>query len=127
MRTQFLSALFLLAGVSTGMQKSEPTRVENTTYTYGEKITYKIKYSLYFNVNVGEVTFTIDNKPQSVAGTECYHMMAVGKTYGFYDAFFKVRDRFESYVETTSLLPMVYMRDVLEGDYKKTEHVLFNQ
>lgn len=127
MRTQFLSALFLLSGLSTGLQKSEPTHVENTTYTFGEKITYKIKYSLYFNVNVGEVTFTIDNKPQAVAGTDCYHMIAVGKTYGFYDNFFKVRDRFESYVETSSLLPMVYMRDVLEGDYKKSEHVLFNQ
>jgi hypothetical protein len=76
---------------------------------------------------VGEVTFAIDKNPQVVAGTNCYHMVATGKTYGFYDAFFKVRDKFESFVDVNTQLPLVYLRDVWEGDYKKTEHVLFNQ
>lgn len=128
MNKYFYSLFFVAAlGFMPGLKKAETPKAENTTFTYGEKITYKVRYNLYFNVNVGEMAFTIQDKPQVVGGSECYHVVATGKTYGFYDPFFKVRDRFESFIETKTLLPMVFIRDVQEGDYKTSEHVLFNQ
>lgn len=127
MKKYFFLTLLATAALFTGFKSEEAAKSETAPFTFGERITYKVRYNLYFNVNVGEMTFTINNQPQTVGGSQCYHMVATGKTYGFYDPFFKVRDRFESFVETKSLLPMVFIRDIEEGDFKMSEHVLFNQ
>jgi hypothetical protein len=99
----------------------------NSAFTYGEKITYKVRYNLYFNVNVGEVSFEIAPNAEKIAGNNCYHVIASGKTYGFYDPVYKVRDKYETYIETSSMLPVVFIRDVQEGKFKFNEYVVFNQ
>lgn len=96
-------------------------------FSYGEKITYKVRYNLYFNINVGEVNFEIKPNAQNIAGSNCYQMVATGKTYGFYDPFFRVRDRYESYIDTKTLLPLVFIRNVEEGNIKFQEYVIFNR
>ena len=106
--------------------QKEVRQVDNNTFTFGEKITYTVRYNLYFNINVGEVVFNIFPEPQTIAGNTCFHMSATGTTYSFYDPFYKVRDKYESYVETNSLLPLVFTRDVNEGGYKFSEYVIFN-
>jgi hypothetical protein len=98
----------------------------NNAFGYGEKITYKIKYNLYFNINVGEVDFEIANKPEVIAGNNCFHIIGTGRTYGFYDPFYKVRDKYETYLETNSLLPLLFIRNVQEGKFSFGEFVIFN-
>lgn len=96
-------------------------------FNYGEKLTYKIKYSLYVNMSVGEVTFEVADKPKEIAGENHMHLISLGRTYGFYDAFFKVRDRYESYINEKNLLPTIFIRLINEGSYKNDEQVTFNQ
>lgn len=102
------------------------TKITNKAFTYKEQITYRIKYNLYFNINVGEVNFKIAEEPKVIGNHKCMHIKAVGKTYSFYDPFYKVRDTYESYVDEKTLLPIVFIRDVQEGEYKFNEHVIFN-
>ena len=45
----------------------------------------------------------------------------------FFDNFFKVRDRYESYIDTANLIPYKFIRNVDEGGYKKYNNVTFNQ
>jgi hypothetical protein len=101
-------------------------RVPNNAFTTGEKVSYKIKYSLYFNFSVGEVDFELKPDITTIKGAKCYHAVAKGKTYGFYDAFFKVRDVYEAYIQTDNMLPLIAKRDVQEGNFKFTENVTFN-
>jgi hypothetical protein len=121
----FLLFITALIPMLASAQK-EVRQVDNNTFTFGEKITYTVRYNLYFNINVGEVVFNIFPEPQTIAGNTCFHMSATGTTYSFYDPFYKVRDKYESYVETNSLLPLVFTRDVNEGGYKFSEYVIFN-
>ena len=100
--------------------------VRNTAFLSSEKLTFKVFYTLAgVYVGAGEVTFsttleTLNNKP-------VYHIVGDGKTYNFYDNFFKVRDRYESYVDTATLQPYKFIRNVFEGGYKKYENVTFNK
>ncbi|MGZ5282049.1 MAG: DUF3108 domain-containing protein [Bacteroidia bacterium] len=126
MKKNILILLLMAAAPFLSFGQKEVRQVPNNTFTYGEKITYKVRYNLYFNVNVGEVVFNIMPTPQTIAGNKCYHMSATGTTYGFYDPFYKVRDKYESFVEEQSLLPLVFTRDVNEGGYKFNEYVIFN-
>lgn len=123
----FLSAILFLSIIQAEAQTSTSLRVQpNTAFGFGEKITYRVRYNLHFNLNVGEATFEVKPSSEKIAGKDCYHVVCDGKTYAFYDPFFKVRDRYETYIEKQSMLPFVFIRNVSEGAYKFNEYVVFN-
>ena len=41
----------------------------------------------------------------------------------FYDKFYKVRDKYESYIDTTTMQPYKFIRNVYEGGYKTYEKI----
>ena len=76
-------------------------------------------------IGAGEATFT--TSLERFNGKPVYHCVGEGKTYSFFDNFFKVRDRYESYIDTANLVPYKFIRNVDEGGYKKYNNVTFNQ
>lgn len=100
--------------------------VHNTSFSAGESLNFKVFYTVAgVYVGAGEADFNttlenLNNKP-------VYHILAEGKTYSFYDNFFKVRDRYETYIDTANLQPYKFIRNVYEGGYKKYENVSFNK
>jgi hypothetical protein len=60
-------------------------------------------------------------------GKPVYHCIGEGKTYSFFDNFFKVRDRYESYIDTVTMSPIKFIRNVEEGKIKIYNNVTFNQ
>ena len=100
--------------------------IRNTAFLPNEILTYNVFYSVIgLYVNAGTATFTttlekLNNKP-------VYHLVGEGHTNSNYDWIFKVRDRYESYVDTMHLLPQKFIRNVDEGGYKKLENVTFDQ
>ncbi len=99
--------------------------IRNTAFTAGETSTYVVYYTLGVYIAAGEAGFTVNlehlnNKP-------VYHITGEGKTYSFYDSFFKVRDKYETFVDTATLQPVKFLRNVDEGGYKKYENVTFNR
>ena len=100
--------------------------IVNTSFKTGETIRYKAYYTLAgIYVSAGEATFTVNlerlnNKP-------VYHITGEGKTYGFYDGFYKVRDSYETIIDTATLQPYKFIRNINEGSYRKNENVTFNQ
>ena len=100
--------------------------VRNTAFQDGEMITLKVFYTVvgaYFGA--GEATFT--TALEKMGGKPVYHITGEGKTYSFYDNFFKVRDKYETYIDTGTLQPYRFIRNVYEGGYKKYENVTFNK
>jgi hypothetical protein len=100
--------------------------MKNTAFKDGEKVTMKVFYTtLGMYVGAGEATFT--TTLERLNGRQVYHCVGDGKSYSFFDSFFKVRDRYESYIDTSNLLPYKFVRNVDEGGYKKYNNVTFNQ
>lgn len=100
-------------------------KLRNEAFKGGEEIVYKI----YYNWGVlwlptGEATFKINE--DNYKGKFCYHFVATGNTYSQYDWFFKVRDKYESYVDTAALKPLRFIRDVKEGQYTIFNDYVFN-
>jgi hypothetical protein len=90
-----------------------------------EEVKMKVFYStMGMYVGAGEAVFTTTIERYN--GKPVYHMVGTGSTYSFFDAFFKVRDKYESYVDTSNLLPYKFVRNVDEGGYKKYNNVTFN-
>jgi hypothetical protein len=100
--------------------------IKNSTTQSGEEITYTIYYALAgAHVNAGTSTFS--NKLEKLNGRTVYHVTGVGGSNAKYDWIYKVRDRYESYIDTLTMQPLKFMRDVQEGSTKKDETVNFNR
>ncbi len=100
--------------------------IRNTAFLAGEALTLKVFYTVAgVYVGAGEATFT--SKLDSINNRPVYHIIGEGKTYSFYDNFFKVRDRYETFIDTATLQPYKFIRNVNEGGYKKYENVTFNK
>ncbi|MBD0284645.1 MAG: DUF3108 domain-containing protein [Flavisolibacter sp.] len=100
--------------------------IRNTAFQGGEQIFYNVYYTLAgIYVNAGQVTFT--TLLEQWAGRPVYHIVGEGGTRSSYDWIYKVRDRYESYLDTATLLPVRFVRNVSEGSDKKFEQVIFNR
>lgn len=100
--------------------------IRNSTTQNGEEITYTIFYSLAgAHVNAGSTTFS--NKLEKLNGQTVYHVMGIGGSNTRYDWIYRVRDRYESYIDTLTMQPVKFFRDVSEGSTKKYETVNFDR
>lgn len=99
--------------------------LKNTAFKDGEQVTMKVYYSsLGMYVAAGEATFSINMERFNSKMT--YHCVGIGKSYSFFDNFFKVRDKYESYIDTATMLPLKFIRNVSEGGTKIYNNVTFN-
>lgn len=99
--------------------------IKNLAFKEGESITMKVYYnSLGLYIGAGEAVFT--SNLERFNGKTVYHCVGEGKSYSFFDNFFKVRDRYETYIDTATMLPMKFIRNVDEGGYKIYNNVTFN-
>ena len=100
--------------------------VKNTSFQAGEEVTMRVYYTtLGVYVGAGEAKFTTSLKRFN--GKPVYHCVATGTTYPFFDKFFKVRDTYETYIDTATMLPVKFIRNVDEDGYKIYNNVSFNQ
>ncbi len=119
-----LAAGFLSLSFTTG--PGDTCTIRNNAFKADEEVRMKVFYStLGMYIGAGEAVFT--SSLERFNGKPVYHLVGEGKTYSTFDNFFKVRDRYESYIDTTNLLPYKFIRNVDEGGYKKYNNVTFNQ
>lgn len=99
--------------------------LKNSAFVTGELVTMKVYYTtLGMYIAAGEATFSVD--VEKFNGRPAYHCIGIGKSYSFFDNFFKVRDRYETYIDTATMLPLKFIRDVNEGGHKNYNNVTFN-
>jgi Protein of unknown function (DUF3108) len=94
-----------------------------TAFQPGENLSYKVKYGF---VTGAEATIKVEDSPLKFEGQPVYHIIAEGKTAGTLDIFYKVRSRYESYVDENTLLPYFYAENRHESSYKHSDNVTFN-
>ena len=98
----------------------------NTSYKDGEKIKYNIYYNVIgIYVGAGKAEFT--TQLGSFEGKDVYTFTAIGKSNKRYDWIFKVRDKYESIVDSKTLLPYFFSRNINEGSFHQYQSLTFNQ
>lgn len=95
----------------------ERCAAEDLAFYPGEEI----EYTVYYNwgllwVNAAMVTFNVHEKVYM--NRPVYHFDSYGQTLRKFDWLFKVRDRFQSYVDKETFRPLWYEMDTYEGGYE---------
>ena len=98
-------------------------KIKNEAFKVGEILEYRIHYGF---VDAGIARLEIKKDLSTINNRKCYHVVGTGETKGAFDWFFKVRDRYESYIDVEALMPWVFIRRVEEGSYTKSQNVTFN-
>jgi hypothetical protein len=96
---------------------------KNIAFKEGEVLTSRMHYGA---MNAGMAVLEVKPDLIEVNGRKVYHIVGNGFTIGSADWFFKVRDRYETYMDKDALLPWLFVRRVDEGGYKFSQDYSFN-
>lgn len=120
-----IASVALMTGV-TAQELPNFCNAENTAFHTVEKAKYRAYYNLNFIwVPAGDVRFSIQDKTMN--NKPVYHITAEGKTLSSYEWFYKVYDKYETYIDKETLLPYRFVRNVNEGGYRIFNDIEFDQ
>ena len=90
--------------------------------TVGERLEFKLKYGILAAGNSHMEVAALD----TVHGHITYRIENRTRSSGLVDAFYKVRDRMTSWIDTSSLATIRFEKKLREGDYRKDYSVWFD-
>ena len=125
--SKFILIALLVASTSAFSLKNEEAfsyrQQGNQAFKHGEKLNYRVHYGIInaasVSIQVGDTSVMINERPT-------YHIIAKGKTYKSFDWMYKVRDHFESYVDSMSIAPLKYFKSVKEDKYSDIDLVYYD-
>ncbi len=120
----FVAEAELVAMNYAAIQVKDLPKAAMSAFKLGEKLEYKLHYGL---VNAGIAKLEVKPELKNANGRDIIHVVGDGYSTGTFDWFFKVRDRYETYIDKDALVPWLFVRRVREGGYKMDQNYKFNQ
>lgn len=126
-----LGLLLFCCGAFTTDRREMPPQdsfcgITNTAFTVEEQVSFTVYYAVAgIYVNAGTAVFT--SRLENLNGRPVFHITGEGKTNPSYDLIYKVRDKYETFIDTVTMQPLKFIRNVNEGGYKKYENISFNK
>jgi len=122
------SIFFLLLMFFSSSGQDNYRKIENNTFERGEFLKYRVFYDSWITywMTAGYGSTEIDPEPFEINGRKTYHIIVNGKSANIFNVFFKVRDKFETYMDEEALMPHKFIRYTREGGYKKDDTVFFD-
>lgn len=118
----------VVPAISQQAPEFEYRKVENNAWETGEMLKYRIFYEslLTGQVNAGTAEIEVKKSSRKFDGREVYHIVGIGKSNRTFDMFFKVRDRFETFIDKEAIAPHHFIRRTKEGGYVRDDDVDFD-
>jgi len=106
-----------------GQVVKELPSVKNEAFTRGEVLSFRMHYGI---VDAGVATLAVTDEAKEIGGRRTYHVVGIGQSKGAFDFFYKVRDRYETYIDEKAVVPWIFQRRVNEGGYVINQDYVFN-
>ena len=97
--------------------------LENHAFKEGEKLTFDVNYGF---VTAGIAVMAIPTIKR-ISGREAYHVTFEVNSVPSFDMFYKVRDRYETYIDVEGLFPWRFEQHIREGGYTRDFSAFFDQ
>jgi len=130
---QMLLILITHASLAGGQDKNKSEKknnkyelrdIDHRAFLPGEKLHYKFSYGI---LNAGVATLEVKKVDKKIHGRDLLHIVGEGKSISAFDWFFKVRDRYETYIDEKGVFPWLFIRRISEGGYEKAQDYQFFQ
>jgi len=100
-----------------------PAKDDKALSVFPENLVYEISWA---GIPVGEATLSVPGLV-SFNGAPAYHIVSNADSNDFADAFYKVRDVNEAWLDARTLDSLGYYKKLREGHFYRDEWVLYNQ
>ncbi|MCJ8163948.1 DUF3108 domain-containing protein [Pontibacter sp. E15-1] len=121
---KFFPGLLILTLILAGFAAKDRMRsVPNESFSSGEVLKYKVHYGV---ITAAEAVIDVAPTLHRVNNRPCYRATVTGKTNSSFDLFIRIRDTWQSYIDTAAIVPQRSYRNIEEGNYRKRETVDFN-
>lgn len=97
-------------------------KITNNAFTYNEKLEYRVHYGL---INAASISLQVTSAAVEKNDRNCFNIKAEGKTLKSFDWAYKVRDKFETFVDQEAIAPISYNKSVQEDKYVDSDLVNF--
>lgn len=97
--------------------------LKQQSFKRGEQLDFKVSYGI---VDAARATLRITEESKSIKGRSTMHVVGTGKSLGAFAWFFKVEDRYETYMDEKAIVPWIFIRRVKEGGFKLQRNIYFN-
>jgi hypothetical protein len=97
-------------------------KIINSAFTNNEKLEFRVHYGL---INAASIVFEVGPALVQKYDRKCFNIKAEGKTLKSFDWAYKVRDRFETYIDAEAMAPISYNKSVQEDKYTDNDLVTF--
>lgn len=98
-------------------------KLENKAFKEGEKLTFDLNYGF---VTAGIAVMQIP-KIKKISGRRAYHVKFEVNSVPSFDWFYKVRDRYETYIDVEGIFPWRFEQHIREGSYTRDFAAFFDQ
>ncbi|WP_207533791.1 DUF3108 domain-containing protein [Desertivirga arenae] len=98
--------------------KSEPV------FKPGETLKYRLRYGF---ITAAEATLKVEDTDLKLSNRPVFNLVAQGKTSGTFDIFYKVRNRYDSFIDKETFLPHLYTENIHESNYRRKDKARFYQ
>ncbi len=95
---------------------------QDTAFQEGEWFKFEMSYSNFLKAG----NATLEVKESTFNGKPVYHVVGKGWTTGAIKWFFKVKDRYESYIDKETGVPYKFIRKIDEGGHTKDIEIKFD-
>ena len=122
MKHRLLFLILLAAGQASSAQ--ELHNVKEPVFQVGEELKYKLRYGF---ITAAEASIRVDYTDLKFNNKPVFHLVAEGRTAGSFNLFYKVRNRYDSYIDQTNLTPYLYTENIREANYRRSDKARFYQ
>jgi hypothetical protein len=111
-------------GPATGQETTDAAAPapREVPFAKGELLVFSIDYG---PVNAGEASLEVCDEIDS-GGYRCWHVESKANSNRFFDAFYQVRDKVVSHIDTSTLSSRYFSKRLREGDYRKNVAIRFD-
>ena len=88
-------------------------KMNNQAFKVGEKLTFRVHYGI---INAANISMSVD-QATTINGRNAMAVRCEGETLKSFDWAYKVRDKFQSWIDADALAPIRYAKTVRENKY----------
>jgi hypothetical protein len=123
----YLLPLFIFSSFQSA-DKIDQRNLKHKDFSKGETLTYVASYGMF---NAGEAVIHLDQELHTVNTKSCYKVSIDAKSIGAFSFVMNIKDTWQSYIDTATIVPQKFFRDITEGPvaskpYRLVETTIFD-
>lgn len=93
-------------------------------FKVGERLDYRLRYGF---ITAAEASIRVEESSAQFDSNPVFHLIAEGRTAGTFNVFYKVKNRYDSYVDKKTMTPYLYTESIREANYRRNDKARFYQ